>query len=183
MRIKVLVYCSTRAGSLLTRQVSDIQQATCTDIDLDYTESTHSENESGNTNVGYKIVGDNLDKTVKARYMRDGARNQSLHYFHYFAIKNRVDLSELPDVHPQTCIPSPELKAIMMLPSVEDDKDLRRLFAVHVSRVLATHIPYFKNAFEDVVEWHINHKYYSEMSLASEVVSYYFEHISATFIA
>ena len=28
-----------------------------------------------------------------------------------------------------------------MLPSVEDDKDLRRLFAVHVSRVLATHIP------------------------------------------
>ena len=155
-----LINFSIHAGPLPTRQVSNIQQARS---------NIHSS--SSPMELGYKIVGDNLDKSVKARYMHDGAGNQSLHYFHYFAVKNRVNLSNLPDVHPQTCMPSPELKAVIMLPSAEDDKDLCRLFAVHVSRVLATHIPYFKYAFDDVVEWHIKHKYYSEMSLASEVVS------------
>ena len=34
----------------------------------------------------YTIVGDNIDKTVKPRYMRaESQGNNSLHYFHFFA--------------------------------------------------------------------------------------------------
>ena len=65
--------------------------------------------------LGYKLVGDNLDKGVKTRYMRsddaEGYRNKSLHYFHSFAIQNRIDLSKLPDVHSSSCLPSPQHRA------------------------------------------------------------------------
>ena len=44
---------------------------------------------------GYKLIGDNVDKGLKARFMRvEDHGNQSLHYFHACAIQNRVDLSE-----------------------------------------------------------------------------------------
>ena len=122
--------------------------------------------------LSYKLVGDNLDKSVKARYMRiGGSRNQSLHYFHSFAVLDRVDFSGLPDIHPQLCLNSPNKRALSMFPSTEDDNALKQLFVTHVSRILATHMPFFKLLFEDIVEWHIQHKYYSEMSTKSEVVS------------
>ena len=111
---------------------------------------------------------------MKARYIRtDGARNQSLHYFHFYVIKDRVDFSHLSDVYPHTCLPSPDNRVITILPSADDDKALRRLLAVHVSRALVTYIPFFKIGFEDVVEWHIKHEHYSEMSQSSEVVSFH----------
>ena len=121
---------------------------------------------------GYKLVGDNIDMVVKARYVQVGVLgNRSLHYFHFFAVKNRVDFILLPDVHPDTCLPSSTQMANALLPSANDDKLLRDHFVVHVSRILSTYLPYFKFAFEDVVEWHMNHKYSSQMSQKSEVVS------------
>ena len=130
------------------------------------------EAQQSNHYLGYKIVGDNIDKTVKARYMRvDGYRNQSLHYFHSLALQSRIDFSHLPNVHPATCSPSPLLMAESLLPTASDDQSLRDLFIMHVSRVLATHIPFFKLAFEDVVERHRKHDYYKQMSSESVVVS------------
>lgn len=123
--------------------------------------------------VSYKLVGDNIDKAVKARYMRvEGSRNQSLHYFHFFAVLDRIDFSPLPDVFPHLCFNCPKQMALALLPSTNDDMTLRQLFVTHVSRILTTHIPFFKFAFEDVVEWHIQHQYYEEMSAKSQVVSY-----------
>lgn len=121
--------------------------------------------------LSYKLVGDNIDKSVKTRYMRlEGGRNQSLHYFHCFAVLNRIDFTEFPDVQPQLCLNSPDILASTLLPSAEDDQTLRNLFMTHVSRILCTHIPFFKVGFEDVVEWHIVHQYYQEMSTKSQVV-------------
>ena len=34
---------------------------------------------------GFKIVGDNLDKTIKPRDMRSNHQSQSLHYFNLYA--------------------------------------------------------------------------------------------------
>ena len=34
---------------------------------------------------GVKLVGDNVDKTVKTRYMRVDQQGHSLHYFHAYA--------------------------------------------------------------------------------------------------
>ena len=122
--------------------------------------------------LGYKLVGDNIDMGVKARYMRvEGSHNQSLHYFHSFAVLNRIDFSHLPDVFPHSCLNHPKQLALALLPSKEDDRALTQLFEIHVSRILCTHISFFKFVFEDVVEWHIHHRYYDQMSAKSEVVS------------
>ena len=128
--------------------------------------------------LGYKLVGDNIDKGMKTRSMRaESHRNQSLHYFHAFATRNRIDFSDYPDVHPHTCKDSPIHRASSLLPSKEDDNFLRHNFGIIVSRILTQHMPFFKHTFDDVVEWHIRHQYYAEMSSKSVVVSY-IRHVS-----
>ena len=122
---------------------------------------------------GYKFVGDNLDFHVKARYMRtDGRQNQSLHFFHTFAILDRIDFSKFSFKF-STTPPSdnPVQIVLKLLPSPQDDKALSKNVAILVSRILATHVPFFKRAFHDVVTWHIHHEYYEEMSQKSDVVS------------
>ena len=61
---------------------------------------------------GYKLVGDNIDIGVKTRYMRlERYENKSLHYFHCYAVQNRIDHSDKPDVHPDACpVPFIELQ-------------------------------------------------------------------------
>ena len=121
---------------------------------------------------GSKLVGDNLDKNVKARYMRsDKHHNQSLHCFHSFAIKNRIDFSHLSDVQPHSCANSPHNTAVSLLPSADDDRLLRKNFGILISRVLVTHMPFFKCSFDGVITWHIMHKYYEQMCRKSTVVS------------
>ena len=44
-------------------------------------------------NVGYKLVFDNVDKTVKPRYMRMDTQSQCLHHVQAFAVRDRVDYS------------------------------------------------------------------------------------------
>lgn len=142
-------------GRCLSSQPSDADPPSCKQLQLQ----------------SYKLVGDNIDKSVKARYMRfEGGHNKSLHYFHYFAVLNRVDFSAYPDVRPDLCLNSPMQIALSLLPSTDDDITLKHLFMTHISRVLCTHIPFFKSTFEDVVEWHIVHRYYGEMSTKSQVV-------------
>ena len=56
----------------------------------------------------YKLVGDKIDKGVKARYMRaDKYHNKSLHYFHSYAMASRIDFSKFSNVKPATCLNSP----------------------------------------------------------------------------
>ncbi len=64
-----------------------------------------------------------------------------------------------------------ETVANSLLPSVADDLAIKDNIATIISRVLVNHMEYFKFAFEDVVEWHINHAFYGEMSTKSTVVS------------
>jgi len=44
-------------------------------------------------------------------------------------------------------------------------------FAILVSRILVSNIDFFKVAVDGVVEWHIKHEFYWQMSRKSEVVS------------
>ena len=78
--------------------------------------------------LGYKLVGDNIDKRVKARFMRvEKHCGQSLHYFHFCAIQNRIDFGNYSDAQPQTCLDSPKkehyischlMKTTMLLPTI-----------------------------------------------------------------
>ena len=97
----------------------------------------------------------------------EGYRNKSLHCFHSFAIQNRIDLSNIPDVHSSSCLPSPQHRASTLLPSHDDDVALQNHFARDFSRILVKNIPYFQHTFEEIVEWRTHHEYYEEMSAKS----------------
>jgi hypothetical protein len=126
----------------------------------------------GLTAPGVKFMGDNVNKAVRTRYMRNSKyRDQSLDYFHLSAIFNRIDFNAYPDVHSPTCLDAPERRAKCLLPSVKDDASLHSNMGILVSRVLADHMPFFKFTFDDVMEWHLKHKHYAEMSSKSVVVS------------
>ncbi len=58
-----------------------------------------------------------------------------------------------------------------LLPSKGDDAVMRSNMATLVSRVLVENFEYFKFAFEDVVQRHIKHQFYEEMSSKSVLVS------------
>ena len=97
----------------------------------------------------YKLVGDNIDKSVKARYMRsEGGHNKSLHYFLYFA---GVDFSAYPDVRP---LHSPMQIGLYLLPSTDDDITLH-LFMTHLSCIYAPIFP-SSNLPLKMVEWCID---------------------------
>ncbi len=46
----------------------------------------------------FKLVGDNIDKEVKPRDMRSDHQTKSLHYFHSYAVLDRIDLSGVSDI-------------------------------------------------------------------------------------
>ena len=63
--------------------------------------------------TGFKIVGDNIDKTAKPRHVRFDRQTKSLHYFHAYAVKDRVNFaneSDSPPVPPDT----PDLLSLTM---------------------------------------------------------------------
>lgn len=118
---------------------------------------------------------DNLDMSVKTRFMRvEKFRNQSLHYVNSYAVQSRIDHNHLPDVYPDSCANSPVANAKLLLPSLDDDTSLRKLFMTHVSRIICSNMKFFEFSFDGVIEQHIKHQYYEEMSTKSKVVSYYF---------
>lgn len=121
---------------------------------------------------GYRLCGDNIDKNVRTRHMRLESRNQSLHYFHLYAVENRVDFVSLSDEMPSNShITDFRSVAKSLLPTLDDDKALKRNLSTLVSRALCTHLDFFKLSFDGQVKWHIQHRFYEEMSSKSVVVS------------
>ena len=116
---------------------------------------------------GVKIVGDNIDKNVKPRFMRSDHQGKSLHYFHCYAVQDRFDLS-MPEDYPDIpAKPKPE----DLLPSESDTSTMKAYFAIHVARTLCKYMPYFTEDFSDVIPEHLEHAMSSQMSLKSDVVS------------
>ena len=73
---------------------------------------------------GVKIVGDNVDKNVKTRFMRIDRQGKSLHYFHCYATQDRFDLS-MPEDYPD--VPTnPKLEDL--LPSKSDISEMKYFF-------------------------------------------------------
>ena len=117
---------------------------------------------------GFKLVGDNIDKNVRPRYMRGDHQSQSLHYFHCVAVKDRIDLSQVSNAC--SFINHDEMKLEVLLPSHEDYENLQKNITVLISRLLVQHIPFFKEGRSSVTQ-HIEHQYSVEMAEKSKVVS------------
>ena len=114
----------------------------------------------------FKLVEDNLDKTLSPHDMRIDNQTQSLHYLHMYAVCDHIDLSRVAD-H----IPSPDssVDLSVLLPSAEDEKSLLHDFSVFVAHTLKKRVAFFK-VFGEELEHHIVHEHNEAMSKKSEVV-------------
>ena len=70
-----------------------------------------------------------MDKNIKPSFTRIDTSTLSLHYFHSYALLDRVDLSGVPDISPPGAC---DLSAL--LPSSEDVAALKKRFVVLISR-------------------------------------------------
>ena len=142
-------------------------------VDLPEAEFTSSEGKIEQPSwAGFKIVLDNVDKNVKRRFMHIDRQNISLHCVNMYAVKYRVDLSSFSDKPPTFPSHSTLIeKMLSVLPTPADDHQLKHNFIIHISRILATHMPFFKACSDEIITWHIKHDYYEAMSSQSEVVS------------
>ena len=100
--------------------------------------------------------------------MRVDSKDQLLHFFHYCALRDRVDSSHLSSQQPQCLATS--LSAVDFFPSAEDYQTLRDNFAVHLARIAVKKFTAFK-FLEDCVPQHIIHHYSKELSQPSHCVS------------
>lgn len=116
----------------------------------------------------YRLVGDNIDKQVRPRDMRSDYQTRSLHYFHTYAVRDRVDLTGISDQKPVLDLKTIHLDAI--LPTSSDKKELQKNFSILFAWILKKYIPFFAK-FGTGLERHIQHEFYHEMSQKSEVVS------------
>ena len=118
----------------------------------------------------FTIVGDNIDKSIKPRYTRTSHGNRQLHYFHFFAVQDRVDLSHLSITAPPPPKKTPSECARSLLPSTDDDRKIKENVVTIVSRILAKHLESLGFDCAKLVQWRIPHRYEMEMSRKSEVV-------------
>lgn len=116
----------------------------------------------------YSITGDNIDKTINPRLMSMEHQRQSIHFFHSYAVLDRVNCIDLPYDHLIGDVTS--LPVTAFLPSMDDCKVLRSNYATILGRILVKKIPYFSK-FKDCVTMHIAHQYSDEMKKPSKVVS------------
>ena len=96
---------------------------------------------------------------------------EAMHYFHSFAVKDRIDFTHLPNTPLQRALPSPGAIAKSLLPSPEDDVALAKNLGTIVSRILAADMKYFDFTFDGVTERHIQHPHSVEMQHKSTVGS------------
>ncbi|KAL5467006.1 hypothetical protein EMCRGX_G031171 [Ephydatia muelleri] len=84
--------------------------------------------------------------------------------------RDRIDCSNLCDQVITTQQTDPGQIAASLLPTPEDDVALRDNICVLMSRILCAHVEFFKINFEDIVDTHIKHEFYDEMSMKSIVL-------------
>ncbi len=126
---------------------------------------------SRSTLLSFKIVGDNVDKNVRPRYIRSDERVKSLHYYHCFAVLDRIDVGHLMGEMSPSCLPSHAFRAKTLLPNASDDAALVNNIKILFSRILADTLPFFSTMFSDLILKHIRHRRYTEMSSKSCIVS------------
>ena len=114
-------------------------------------------------------MGDNWDLEVKARCQTKSQTNKSLHYFHAYAVKDRVISKGLANTRPQKSIDEVEMQEILPTAEVQESiiSDLSKL----IPRVIVAYLPPYKS-FRKAVQYHLPHQHSQEMAGKSEVVSF-----------
>ena len=118
---------------------------------------------------GFKLVGDNIDKNIKPRDMRFSSQTTSLHYFHLYAVKDRINFKHLSGS--ATMISHSDIDLSLFSPSAEDNEHLVTNFETLMMRMFVQHIPGIQHLLP-ALNHHIPHKYSLNMALKSHVVRY-----------
>lgn len=79
---------------------------------------------------GYKFVGDNIDKNLKPSFQRAEQRGLSLHQFHGYAVRDRINFSKLSDEPPAHVDPDP----LILMPSSDHLSAFKDELNVLISR-------------------------------------------------
>ena len=131
-------------------------------------EFSHSFEETSTTECfGFRLVGDNLDKNVKPRDMRISHQTTSLHYFHAYALQDRISFQHLDTI--STMVVPEDLNFSVFLPSEEDNIKLQSNLEILVTRMLIKHVPGLQH-LSSRIHHHIEHQYSRNMALKSTVV-------------
>ena len=116
----------------------------------------------------FRIVGDNIDKNVKPRDMTSEHQTRSLHYFHAYAVRDRIDLSDYSSEPPVPDLGKMNFDAL--LPSDDDAVVLQTNMVTLIGLVLCKYMPFFAK-FSTGLGRHIRHEFYEDMCTKSNVVS------------
>ena len=117
----------------------------------------------------HRLVGDNIDYHVQARYQSTKRTNQSIHWTQQYAVLDRIDVSLLDNSKPQMKLK--DLQLANVLPSHDVLNIFKRNCSILVSRVISKYIDSFKHVRDCVIR-HIPHKNSKEMSQKSNIVSH-----------
>eukprot|EP00731_Ephydatia_muelleri_P010254 Em0005g840a len=125
------------------------------------------DNEGNEEWYGFRLVGDNVDKNVKPRDMRLNSQTTSLHYFHTYAVKDRICFSHL-STDPIEIVQD-SINFEMFYPTVGDNTQLVSNLETLVARMFVQRIPGLQSLSAEATP-HIKHLYSKQMALKSEVV-------------
>ena len=132
-----------------------------------------------NISLYYRIVGDNWDLEVKSHYQTKDKNNRSLHYFHLYAVADRVHADGNSDSSSQKSLADFQLPEV--LPTTEVQTQFVSDLVCLIPRVLVRYATPYK-IFAKSIVYHIPHPQQEAMSKKSEFVSIntydYFDHHS-----
>eukprot|EP00731_Ephydatia_muelleri_P021588 Em0014g179a len=115
--------------------------------------------------LSFKLVGDNIDKTVRPRHMRVDHQAASLHYFNVYAVQDRISFQHLSNTARLTY--PEDVDVNKFLPTAADSNALIQNFKVLMKRILVHYLPAVSHLAD--VNQHITHEWTAHMSMKSVV--------------
>ena len=116
-----------------------------------------------------RLVTDNIDLSVKARIQTKQHSNQSIHWTHQYAVRDRVPTNGNLEEHKPQC-PLEDLELKKLLPTADVQNAFKDDCTVLVSRVITRFLSEF-HYLKDTTIHHIPHAFSQEQREKSEVVS------------
>lgn len=157
------------SGTSIGQELTTNNDITTSEMEVVNEEGSHS----SSMLLGFEFVGDNIDKNVNSRHMKQDRQTQSMYYYHSYAVCDRTSICGLSESVPNLkSIPVLSIPVTKILPSDCDQQSLLHNFTILISRLITNNFPYFEENYGNITIRHISHDFYKEMSQKSETVQF-----------
>ena len=117
----------------------------------------------------FKLEGDNLDLFIRPRSETVDHHAESKHFFHAFAVCDRIDVTTLDNTFPS--LDNSLINVQNVLPQEGDVNELKNNLTILMCRKIRLYMAFFRKYVDaKAITKHIVHEYSNEMSKKSEVV-------------